>query len=172
MQAEGAVHLVAAPGSVVTVNSAVVAAAPLSEGDVLGVGSHRFRFHARGATPVNVEAPVEPWAAATAGPPTVLPQTRQLPTMLQAVSGPHAGECFPLVDNPMVIGRDPGCHVPLPRDSMASRQHATLVWDGAEWTVHDNGSTNGLSVNAERTARQPVWAGDEIGVGQSMLRLT
>jgi len=146
------------PGSPVVVNSQPVANAPLSDGDIIGIGKHRLRFGARRSTQAATLAPLAP-------------QARPVnPTMLQVISGPHSGAAFPLSSASMPIGRSPGCSIPLPNDRLVSRQHARMVWDGASWRVEDCGSTNGVFVNGQRVSVQVIHPGDEITVGQSTLR--
>ncbi|MFQ6324543.1 FHA domain-containing protein [Nocardia sp. CWNU-33] len=56
--------------------------------------------------------------------------------------------------NPITMGRAP--EVTLFVDSpLVSRVHATLTWQGSAWVLTDNGSTNGVFVDARRLG-QPV----------------
>lgn len=159
MKSNGALQIVASQGLAVVVNNCPVAGAPLSNGDIIGIGKHRFRFNCTGSPGTvrqSVQAPVQ-----------------QMPvnvTHLQVVSGPHTGETFQLSNAQIVIGRDPGCLIPLVRDGMASRQHARLIWDGSSWRIEDNNSTNGLYVNRFRVTSHPLRPGDEIYIGESVLR--
>lgn len=47
---------------------------------------------------------------------------------------------------PAIVGRDPGCDVVLD-DDRVSRRHATLVCQGARWSVTDTDSKNGILVD-------------------------
>ena len=50
----------------------------------------------------------------------------------------------------LVIGRDPGCDIAIPHDSL-SRRHALLrIGPEAEMTIEDLGSTNGTTVREQR----------------------
>ena len=152
-------------GGQVLVNSEPTANAPLSAGDIIGIGKHRLRFGARRSTQAASVAPF----------PQQSPVPRQSQpvnaTSLQVVSGPHSGAVFLLSSASMPIGRNPECSIMLPDDHLVSRQHARIVWDGACWRVEDCGSTNGLYVNGQRVSAQVVRPGDEIAVGQSTLRV-
>ena len=73
------------------------------------------------------------------------------------------------------IARSPSTHptcIPVyVTDPRASRIHCIFSWHSAEkcWCVHDNKSTNGTFVNAERlepNMRKPVRVGDVISVGK------
>jgi pSer/pThr/pTyr-binding forkhead associated (FHA) protein len=146
------------PGSPVVVNSQPVANAPLSDGDIISIGKHRLRFGSRRATQA---------ASVASSPQQVRPASA---TVLQVISGPHSGAAFPLSSASMPMGRSPECSIPLSNDSLVSRQHARIVWDGACWRVEDCGSTNGVYVNGQRVSAQAIHPGDEISVGQSTLR--
>ena len=61
------------------------------------------------------------------------------------LTGARAGEVVPVNKN-LIGGRSPDCSLRIP-DYNASRQHARFMWDGAELTVADNGSSNGAYFN-------------------------
>ena len=149
----------AQPGSPVMVNSQLVASAPLSDGDIIGLGKHRLRFRARRLKHAAHVAPPPQQAVPPAN-----------ATMLQVISGPHSGAAFPLSSACMPIGRNPECSISLPNDGQVSRRHATMIWDGASWRIEDCGSTNGVYVNGQRASAQVIHPGDEITIGQSTLR--
>ncbi len=73
------------------------------------------------------------------------------------------------LDRALVLGRDPGCGVPLPADDV-SRRHARLspVDDGH--LLEDLGSTNGTHVNGERVARHRLAPGDRLQLGPFVAR--
>jgi diguanylate cyclase (GGDEF)-like protein len=75
---------------------------------------------------------------------------------LLGVRVPLAGE--------VVLGRDPGCTVPLPADDVSRRHVRVVAQDGAH-LVLDLGSTNGTWVNGARVERHRLAAGDRIRVG-------
>ncbi|HEX9050537.1 MAG TPA: GGDEF domain-containing protein [Anaeromyxobacter sp.] len=64
----------------------------------------------------------------------------------------------------VVLGRDPGCTVPLPADDV-SRRHARVVAQDGGHEVVDLGSTNGTWVNGARVERHRLAPGDRIRVG-------
>ena len=78
-----------------------------------------------------------------------------------------------LVDGqePLSIGRQPDCDVPLPWDTEISRLHAVLEPIGDDWTLLDEGlSRNGSFVNGRRLhGRRRLSDGDAIRVGGSVL---
>lgn len=75
---------------------------------------------------------------------------------LVGVRVPLAGE--------VVLGRDPGCALPLPGDDV-SRRHARIAAEGDGHVVTDLGSTNGTFVNGAAVDRRRLAAGDRIRVG-------
>jgi len=75
---------------------------------------------------------------------------------LVGVRVPLAGE--------VVLGRDPGCTVPLPADDV-SRHHARIGPDGDGHAVRDLGSTNGTWVNGREVEAHRLVPGDRVRVG-------
>jgi sigma-B regulation protein RsbU (phosphoserine phosphatase) len=85
------------------------------------------------------------------------------------VTGARAGEVV-LVNKSMICGRSPDCSLEIP-DPNASRQHARFIWDGAELTVTDNGSSNGTFVNDQRITSVKVSHGDIVRLGETRMRV-
>ncbi len=74
------------------------------------------------------------------------------------------GVRVPLAGGDVVLGRDPGCTVPLPAEDV-SRRHARIAPDGDGHAVTDLGSTNGTFVNGAAVERRRLAPGDRIRVG-------
>ena len=75
------------------------------------------------------------------------------------------------VSGNMVMGRAPGCELPLD-DTFVSQQHARLFAKNGSWYVEDLGSTNGTFVNDQRLgAPAMVQPGDKVRVGTTVLEL-
>ena len=100
-------------------------------------------------------------------------------THLQVADGPNQGLTFALTDG-AILGRDPRCDIPLTRDAQASRQHARLILltetsnagnTTLYWVIEDGGSTNGTWVNGVRVTSEILRAGDEVRIGNSVLRV-
>lgn len=73
----------------------------------------------------------------------------------------------------VVIGRGPSCDVRLP-DASVSQRHATIQAKGAEYTISDEGSTNGSWVGGVRlSAKAPrvIRSGDLVRVGRVWLEV-
>ena len=64
-----------------------------------------------------------------------------------------------------VIGRDPGCTIPI--DNLGiSRQHCQFIRRGDVYLVQDMNSANGTYVNGKRVGEHYLNNGDEIGIGK------
>lgn len=63
-----------------------------------------------------------------------------------------------------VLGRVATCDIQIDDDTI-SRQHAVFRRDGADWTVSDLQSRNGVLVNGRRVETQRIGDGDRITVG-------
>ena len=86
----------------------------------------------------------------------------------------YEGRTFALGSEALVIGRTPAAAraITLPEGlAGVSRRHCTLVRDGAQLVLLDH-SRFGTFVNGERVAeRTPVYAGDEVRVGDPGVKL-
>jgi DNA segregation ATPase FtsK/SpoIIIE, S-DNA-T family len=106
-------------------------------------------------------------------PPAVLATTaRRAPPRLAVVAGAGAGDAVAL-DRPVVVGRDPGCDLVLPSDTV-SHEHCRVVLDGRGGaTVSDLGTTNGTWVGGEQASRRGTSArvGEVLRVGAVVLRI-
>jgi pSer/pThr/pTyr-binding forkhead associated (FHA) protein len=78
---------------------------------------------------------------------------------------------YPFDQGRLVIGRGASADVRIPHLTV-SAVHATLTLDGAEYTLVDQGSTNGTKVNGEplvRGRRKALRDGDRIEIGAYVL---
>jgi pSer/pThr/pTyr-binding forkhead associated (FHA) protein len=76
-----------------------------------------------------------------------------------------------LESEPLSVGRDERCDVPLPWDEEVSRVHAVLEPIGGAWTLSDDGlSRNGSFVNGARVrGRRRLSDGDAITIGGTLI---
>ncbi|MBX3395815.1 MAG: SpoIIE family protein phosphatase [Phycisphaerae bacterium] len=72
----------------------------------------------------------------------------------------------------LLIGRDSGCDLSLPDDTITSRQHAKILLraDNSLW-IHDLKSKNGTTVNERAIAAAPLHPGDRIRIGTYVITL-
>ncbi len=72
---------------------------------------------------------------------------------------------------PIEIGKLPDRTIVLP-GTRVSRSHCRLVRVGDDWRIEDLGSRNGLFVNNRRVSIQALDSGDQIQIGEYLLRYT
>jgi pSer/pThr/pTyr-binding forkhead associated (FHA) protein len=72
--------------------------------------------------------------------------------------------------NPFVIGRGQNCSLPLD-ETLASREHAHVVFENGSFWLVDQGSRNGTMLNGEKVAgKKELRDGDEIVIGTTHLK--
>ncbi|MFN8412681.1 MAG: FHA domain-containing protein [Anaerolineales bacterium] len=70
----------------------------------------------------------------------------------------------------IILGRDPGCDVPLTEDETISTRHAQLSYHHGQWWILDLASTNGTFLNQVMvTMPTVITTGDEIKCGNANL---
>jgi phosphoserine phosphatase RsbU/P len=75
-----------------------------------------------------------------------------------------------LTASPFVMGRSEAVNLPMPGDTMLSRQHCAFEWTDGGWTVRDLGSKNGTTVNGQVLMREHRLApGDRIVAGRQII---
>lgn len=89
---------------------------------------------------------------------------------LVATQGAYAGSIFALDGDTTTIGREETNAIALPQDNTSSRRHARVVKANGEFTIYDEGSSNGTFVNGVKITEQTFHPGDEIQVGSTKLR--
>lgn len=96
---------------------------------------------------------------------------RGVPTKLQVVSGPNAGQSVPLSDQPILLGRGTDASIRLDDDYVSTR-HARFATNGEQWFVEDVGSTNGTYLGSQRiTSPVPVGLGIQVRLGKTIVEL-
>ena len=87
--------------------------------------------------------------------------------------GPGSGTAYELLDDRVTIGRDPSNTIQIPSEAV-SRNHAVVsraTDDESEfWTVRDLNSKNGVLLNRKRIAEARLASGDELALGECVLR--
>lgn len=176
------VMLQSAGNTSVAVNGAQTQYAQLRPWDVFTVGRFSLRFHQKASQQHMTYIPgLLPDLTSPQYRPTYAPtnQTISQPAVrtatgnltLVAVSGPHLNQRFQFGPGTVRIGRELGCGIMLAQDSIVSRNHAELSWSGTGWVIRDLQSRNGLWVNGVRVTDHSLNVGDQIGVGQSWLKI-
>ncbi len=177
------VSVQSASGVVVSVNNSPTQSATLKDGDLLGVGRFHLRFNQKAELAVKAASqPQQRWSDVQSTPqPTMQPYSAPQQTVVQpvamgnlvltAVGGPHMNQKFQFGPGSVKIGREAGCQILLAQDTMVSRNHAEITWNGSGWIIRDLGSTNGLWARGQRANEQALQIGDQIGIGQTILRV-
>ena len=121
------------------------------------------------------KAPVQARPAKTKAKARPAPKSRKpsrgVPTKLQVVSGPNAGQSVPLGDNPILLGRGTDAAIRLDDDYVSTR-HARFATNGEQWFVEDLGSTNGTYLGSQRiTSPIPIGVGIAVRLGKTIVEL-
>ena len=90
---------------------------------------------------------------------------------LRVLGGAQDGRTFHLPDTvgeAYTLGRALDSSICL-KDTETSRHHATVAFDGAEYTLTDNRSTNGTFVNGAFASHAVLQHGDRVRVGETTL---
>lgn len=96
---------------------------------------------------------------------------RGVPTKLQVVSGPNAGQSVPLGDGAILLGRGTDAAIRLDDDYVSTR-HARFATNGEQWFVEDLGSTNGTYIGSQRiTSPVPIGLGIAVRLGKTIVEL-
>ena len=89
-------------------------------------------------------------------------------TFLAVERGHEAGKRIELQEFPVVLGRDPKCHVVI-RDKEASRRHLRIKKRGRLYILEDLDSRNGTYINGDRVINSTIKSGDKILLGTTEL---
>lgn len=89
---------------------------------------------------------------------------------LVVIQGTQLGQVYELQPGTMTIGREESNTVAFPDDSTVSREHARIDSTNGDFTIYDEGSSNGTFVNGVKVAEQLLHPGDEIQIGSTRLR--
>ena len=93
-------------------------------------------------------------------------ESLEIPTLI-AVSGPLAGQIFPLAAARLAIGRDPASDVQL-RDLATSRHHAAIEAKEGRLLLRDLESRRGTFVNGVPIGERFLEHGDRVTIGASL----
>ena len=90
--------------------------------------------------------------------------------MLVAVSGPLAGQMWPIREIPLVVGRGTTCDVPI-CDSLASRNHCILRFQGDTVLLEGREARNPVLVNGKPARTATLHVGDSLAIGSERFLL-
>jgi len=86
------------------------------------------------------------------------------------IEGPDLGLAFPLLDEPLSIGKGEDCDVVL-TDRAVSKKHLELRMDGGAVRIRDLDSTNGTFIGATRIVESLIPGGTVVKIGRTRLHL-
>jgi diguanylate cyclase (GGDEF)-like protein len=99
-----------------------------------------------------------------------LERARRSSACLVVIAGSPIGEKISLIQQRMVIGRQPNVEIPI-ADSMISRKHAELVVQPDQQVmIRDLGSTNGTYINENRTIQAVLKDGELVRIGSTVFK--
>ncbi|MEW6178597.1 MAG: FHA domain-containing protein [Chloroflexota bacterium] len=94
-----------------------------------------------------------------------------IPALLISRVDLSEGDIIRFQTSEVIVGREAGCHLTLPDDTVSAR-HARFTFQQNQWWVEDLNSTNGSYLNGEKlTTRAVIVSGDEIRCGQAVFRI-
>ena len=99
-----------------------------------------------------------------------MPAVRAVSAVLEIREPNHPPKTVSVSARPLRIGRASDSDLVL-RDGRVSRQHARLHGRDGVLVLTDLGSTNGTRVNGQRIREVVLGAGDQIGMGDTVLVL-
>lgn len=86
------------------------------------------------------------------------------------IEGPDLGLAFPLLDHPLVLGKDPSSDIVL-TDRAVSKRHLELRMEGGAVRIRDLDSTNGTYIGKTRVLESIVPGGTVVKIGRTRLHL-
>lgn len=95
------------------------------------------------------------------------PRVSAVSAVLIALSGPLAGQRFPISGESLAIGRLAENDVVLAGEAMVSRQHAVITAEQGRHVLYDRDSANGTWVNGQRVFRHVLTVGDRVQIWHS-----
>jgi hypothetical protein len=170
------------------VNGRQVREAGLTDGDVVELGRHRFRFHLKVADslpeilvqrpvsspqPAGAAAPYEARPRSESTAPAAVPWPEPVPLpdgglVLRVKAGPGVGRRLRLSGSCCTIGRELDNHLVL-LDPKVSRYHAQITSVEGAWVLADLGSTNGTRLNGIHITRAGLAPGDFLYFGDTVI---
>jgi pSer/pThr/pTyr-binding forkhead associated (FHA) protein len=120
-----------------------------------------------------VREPVAKPAPAPVAPKATRASTKKVPTTLTVTEGSLAGTALTLMDNGVLLGRNPECTLVLD-DDFASGRHARIFRQDGGWFVEDLKSTNGTYLGSDKLTPakpMPIEVGSTLRIGKTIFEL-
>src|SRR6266849_1632980 len=84
---------------------------------------------------------------------------------IRFLSGPLAGQTFPIRKPTVTIGRGETNDIAINSDQHVSRTHARLRWNGTSWSIEKLAPQNTLTVNQQQVEQATISNNTTIGLG-------
>ena len=84
---------------------------------------------------------------------------------IRFLSGPLAGQTFPIRKPTVTIGRSDTNDIAVRNDPKVSRTHARLRWNGTSWDIEKIAPQNSLTVNQQQVQQAVISNNTTIGLG-------
>src|SRR6266852_4389528 len=84
---------------------------------------------------------------------------------IRFLSGPLAGQTFPIRKPTVTIGRGETNDIAINSDQHVSRTHARLRWNGTSWSIEKLAQQNTLTVNQQQVEQATISNNTTIGLG-------
>src|SRR5438105_1523131 len=87
------------------------------------------------------------------------------PVSIKFLSGPLAGQTFPIRKPEATIGRESSNDIVIKHDLKVSRRHIRLLWQNDTWTIENLSQTSPLTVNQQQVQHALLTDNALIGLG-------
>lgn len=149
------------------VNGNKINRSELADNDIISIGKHRLHFNVASPTAgydsPTVEAPDDARIPVKIGPDGTV-----LIGAFEVKRGNNIGQIFPINTVKTTMGRSHQNHIRL-NDWLVSRVHSAVQYKDGNYTLRDQGSWRGTTINAETIKEKTLQVGDEVLVGNTLL---
>jgi DNA-binding NtrC family response regulator len=144
----------------------------LSDQDEIVLGDYTLKFYRKGSEDSQREASVATWVSDINLNDTRILSLKNEVAKVEKITGTLGGDkTFSFAPLPFKIGSARDNHLVV-QDEYVSSRHAEVVADGQGYLLRDLNSTNGTYINGRKITEVYISAGDEIRVGESLIKIS
>ncbi len=85
---------------------------------------------------------------------------------IKFLTGPLAGQTFPINKPVTTIGREPNNDIVVKGDQKVSRSHARIIWKDGLWSIEKLSPQNTMAVNQQQVQQASIFNGNTIALGE------
>jgi ABC transport system ATP-binding/permease protein len=85
---------------------------------------------------------------------------------IKFLTGPLAGQTFPINKPVTTIGREPTNDIVVKGDQKVSRSHARIIWNNGLWSIEKLSPQNIMTVNQQQVQQANIFDGNTIALGE------